>query len=217
VYENDGDFAPFPTFPITLSFKGDAADVVSFPNEYMFAGAPMPGLDGVRVVLDGERYIEMIEPLDPNGGELFQRQKLTGVFKRGSGASVETVTEITDKDGKIFYKIISGAFMVGAKGFKDAGTSTAEVIAVPKRAADKEVEMKTGAFQTHTYRSASWQEESGGGYEAFWVEQAGEHGCDYHHHDFGSVQSFFVLFLIPLLLPPGPRCPSSFLPSFLPS
>jgi len=152
VYELDGDFTPFPTFPITLSFKGDATDVVSFPNEYMMNGAAMPGLDGTKVVLDGERYIEMIQPLDPEGGELFSQQKLTGVFKRGSGASVETETRIVDKDGNLFYKIISGAFMVGAKGFKDAGKSSNEVVNPPKRAPDKEVEMPTDAFQTHTYR-----------------------------------------------------------------
>merc|ERR1712032_1717081 len=43
-------------------------------------------------------------------------------------------------------------FMVGAKGFKDAGVSTAEMVSPPKRAPDQEVEMKTGEFQTHAYR-----------------------------------------------------------------
>ncbi len=152
MYENDADFAPFPTFPITLGFKGDASDVVSFPNEYMMNGAPMPGLDGVKVVLDGERYIEMVRPLDPQGGELFSQEKLTGVFKRGSGASVEKEAQIVDKDGNVFYKIVSGAFFVGARGFKDCGTSTAESVTVPKRAPDSSVELKTDAFQTHTYR-----------------------------------------------------------------
>ena len=39
VYENDDEFAAFPTFPIVLPFTGTAHDVVDFPSEAMGASA----------------------------------------------------------------------------------------------------------------------------------------------------------------------------------
>lgn len=35
VYENDSNFAPFPTYPAVLSFKEMEQDVVTFPPQYM--------------------------------------------------------------------------------------------------------------------------------------------------------------------------------------
>ena len=73
--------------------------------------------------MDGERCIEKIEELDTEGAELTMKSRLIGVHKRGSGASVETESLIVDSKGKTLYKITSGAFLVGAKDFKDSGNS----------------------------------------------------------------------------------------------
>lgn len=67
VYENDPDFAAFPTYPIVLGFKGTDQDVVSFPSEAMTQGPMPPPLEGVKVGLDGERYIEKVNELDVEG------------------------------------------------------------------------------------------------------------------------------------------------------
>ena len=56
----------------------------------MMEGPPLPPLPGVKVGLDGERYVEMIRPLDVEGGDLTMKSRLIGIHKRGSGASVET-------------------------------------------------------------------------------------------------------------------------------
>jgi peroxisomal enoyl-CoA hydratase 2 len=60
VYENDEQFAAFPTFPIVLPFKGTAYDVVGFPSDAMMEGSVVPPVPGTKFVLDGERYLEVI-------------------------------------------------------------------------------------------------------------------------------------------------------------
>jgi len=152
VYENDPDFAAFPTYPIVLQFKGADQDVVSFPSETMAEGPNMPPLPGVRVALDGERYIEKVSELDPDGGELTLKSRIIGCHKRGSGASVETEAQLIDSNGKLLYKIISGAFLVGAKDFVDSGTTNSEKVDVPKREPDAVVEMPTTLQQAKIYR-----------------------------------------------------------------
>eukprot|EP00510_Aplanochytrium_minuta_P003213 CAMPEP_0184021430 /NCGR_PEP_ID=MMETSP0954-20121128/9928_1 /TAXON_ID=627963 /ORGANISM="Aplanochytrium sp, Strain PBS07" /LENGTH=265 /DNA_ID=CAMNT_0026303457 /DNA_START=46 /DNA_END=840 /DNA_ORIENTATION=- len=152
VYEHDENFAAFPTYPIVLNFKGTDQDVVSFPSEAMTEGAPMPGLSGVKVALDGERCIEKIADLDVDGADLICKSRLIGVHKRGSGASVETEALIQDQSGKTLYKITSGAFLVGAKNFKDSGITNSEKVTIPSRAPDSVVEVPTSKTQAHIYR-----------------------------------------------------------------
>ena len=87
VYEDADDFAAFPTYPVVLSSKGPDQDVVDFPSDTMVEGPEAPDLPGVRAGLDGERYIEKVRPLDPDGAELTLRSKIVGIHARGSGAS----------------------------------------------------------------------------------------------------------------------------------
>jgi len=152
VYEGDADFAAFPTYPIVLGFKGADEDVVSFPSEAMANGPPMPPLSGVKVALDGERYIEKLAPLDVDGAKLKMRGRIIGVHKRGSGASVEKEEVISDENGKDLYRIVSGAFLVGAKNFKDSGTTNSEKVDIPKRAPDAVLDMPTSPHQAQLYR-----------------------------------------------------------------
>ena len=60
VYENDGGFEAFPTYPIVLAMKGTDQDVLSFPSKAMAEGPEFPMLPGVVAMLDGERYIEKV-------------------------------------------------------------------------------------------------------------------------------------------------------------
>lgn len=152
VYEYDDDFAAFPTYPVVLAFKGTDQDVCGFPSETMMAMINTPPLKGVKGVLDGERYIECVAPIDPEGGEFLLQQRLVGIHKRGSGASVETEARLVDKDGKVFYKFLSGTFMLGARNFTDAGTSYSAKIAPPARSPDKVEEFVTSPFQAQLYR-----------------------------------------------------------------
>ena len=151
VYEDDMDFAAFPTYPIVLAFKGTDTDVLTFPSPAM-ATQDMVMLPGFKTVLDGERYIEMVNPLPTEPTELFLKSKNIGVHKKGKGGLVESESILVDGSGKVYYRFISGAFYVGAKGFTDSGVTHSASITPPQRAPDAVEEQATGPFQTHLYR-----------------------------------------------------------------
>eukprot|EP00928_Gymnodinium_smaydae_P031842 TRINITY_DN23242_c0_g1_i1.p1 TRINITY_DN23242_c0_g1~~TRINITY_DN23242_c0_g1_i1.p1 ORF type:complete len:307 (+),score=48.14 TRINITY_DN23242_c0_g1_i1:59-979(+) len=158
VYEKHDDFAVFPTFPINLLFKGSSLDVVSFPSPAM-KGSPaasLPLFPGVKVGLDGERYIEKVRDLDPGGietmGALRLRQSLVAVHKREKGASIEQLAELCDSKGTVYYRIITSSFLVGATGFKPAGRAHFEKVETPARAPDAVEEWQTSPYQAQVYR-----------------------------------------------------------------
>lgn len=152
VYEKDDNFSVFPTYPFVLGFKGDEQDVCDFPSKTMGALNVSPPLKGIRTGLDGERYLEVINPLPATGGEFILKNRLLGVQGKKTGALVEQETIITDKSGKEYIKMIGGAFMVGAKNVESAGESGSETIVPPKRAPDAVVEYQTNATQALVYR-----------------------------------------------------------------
>eukprot|EP00211_Chloroparvula_japonica_P017725 CAMPEP_0119135034 /NCGR_PEP_ID=MMETSP1310-20130426/18511_1 /TAXON_ID=464262 /ORGANISM="Genus nov. species nov., Strain RCC2339" /LENGTH=300 /DNA_ID=CAMNT_0007125885 /DNA_START=62 /DNA_END=964 /DNA_ORIENTATION=+ len=154
VYENDTDFAAFPTFPFVLPFKGTEQDVVSFPSETMMESNVSPGLPGSKFVLDGERFIEILHPLPTEPAEFNLVTKLVGVHKKGKGALTEVEQRLEDNSGKVFVRMISGAFYVGAKNFQpeQAGQTYSQNVPVPNRNADKVVEMAVPRNQAQVYR-----------------------------------------------------------------
>tara|TARA_B100000795_G_scaffold30166_1_gene19882 strand:- start:832 stop:1722 length:891 start_codon:yes stop_codon:yes gene_type:complete len=153
VYEHDDGFAAFPTFPITLGFKGTATDIVQFPSEFMRNGPRNPPFKGVVTGVDGERYIEMITPVPTEGAHLMMKSAILGCHKRGSGVSVESEAILFDKNtGVEYYKLRSGSFLVGAKDFTDSGITFSEKIKPPTRAPDHTEELKTSPYQAQLYR-----------------------------------------------------------------
>jgi len=152
VYENSAGFAAFPTYPIVLSFKGTETDVLGFPSTAMMKTTNMPPLPGFKFILDGERYLEVINPL-PLSGEFVLTSKLIGIHKRGQGALIVTESIIKDST-KEYVKIVSGAFCVGAKNFtpESIGESYSETINVPNRTPDAVEETVTLPNQAHIYR-----------------------------------------------------------------
>jgi peroxisomal enoyl-CoA hydratase 2 len=78
IYENDSDFAAFPTYPVCLPFKGLDQDIVSFPSPSMAESNVMPGLPGSKFVLDGERFLEIFQPLSVDGGKYTVNNKVRG-------------------------------------------------------------------------------------------------------------------------------------------
>jgi 3-hydroxyacyl-CoA dehydrogenase/3a,7a,12a-trihydroxy-5b-cholest-24-enoyl-CoA hydratase len=152
VYENAPGFSAFPTYGIVLSFKGTSNDVLPFPSPAMMQTMNTPPLPGVKVGLDGERYLEVLHPL-PLEGTFKLTSKLIGVHKRGKGALVENEVTISD-DTKTYVRMVSGAFLVGAKDFEPeaAGETYSENVKVPSREPDAVDEVATGVHQTHLYR-----------------------------------------------------------------
>ena len=86
VYTLDPDFQMFPTFPVSLFFKGDSDDAHEMRKNPVVLSAdnPFPGKAyGVRTGLDGERFIECVNPLPLEGGEFVWKQEFTGIFRKG--------------------------------------------------------------------------------------------------------------------------------------
>ena len=82
-----------------------------------------------------------------------------GIHKRGSGASVETEARLVDKDGKLYYKFVGGAFMLGAKNFTDSGVSYSEKVPAPECDPDKTEEFLTSPYQVRTRLTAAPNEQ----------------------------------------------------------
>lgn len=129
-YEKHPEFAAFPTYPISLTFKGNASDVVDFPSPAM-CGFPSPHLSDVTASLDAEKYIEKLAELPVEGAKLQLVGGLVGVLKKGSGALVEHAYDLVDESGKVYYKMLSSGFNVGAKNFKASGASQLSAVKPP--------------------------------------------------------------------------------------
>jgi acyl dehydratase len=130
-YENHPDFAAFPTYPIVLFFKGDSFDTCSFPSPTMMAFPSVP-LKGVKVGLDAEKIIEKVNELPKEGAKLQLVGSTVGVHKKGSGALVEQELKLQDESGKVYYRLVNGSFLVGAKDFQDSGKTLSQAAAPPK-------------------------------------------------------------------------------------
>ena len=116
-YEDSADFSAFPTFFIVLPFAAGQNDVVGFPSPAMMELNVTPPVAGVKTLLDGERYYEVLRPL-PVEGTFKCTTKFLGIHARGQGgALVESSTELS-MGGVTYVRFVSGAFLVGAKGFK---------------------------------------------------------------------------------------------------
>ncbi len=142
-YEHCENFQAFPTYPFALEFKGDAADVVSFPSPAMLALGSLPPLKGLKAALDGEREIEVLRPLDTVGAHLVLRSRLVGLFRKGSGAVAhrESYLEGAD-DGTRYCRMTSSSFLVGARGFEESGTSLSRKLPPPQRPPDAVRELR---------------------------------------------------------------------------
>lgn len=152
VYENDSDFAAFPTYPIVLTFKGTSTSTLQFPPPTM-GSYPLPPLKGVKTGLDAEKRIEKVAQLPKEGAKLKLVGRVVGCHKKGSGALVEREFDIVDEAGKVYYKMVDAAMLVGAKNFTDSGISHSKSNPPPKDTAPAHVmEEKTDEFAPVLYR-----------------------------------------------------------------
>ena len=163
-FEDRDRFTMFPTFPLSLTFKGASSDLHDMPSPAMQAfgiGAGMlfydPKTLGARSSLDAERYIERVAdlPLDCPPG-LHMRARHVGIHKRGSGALSESECEIADGSGKVYYKLQHSAFAIGVKRpFADSGASLsppAAAVTPPDRAPDRVISQPVAENQNAVYR-----------------------------------------------------------------
>merc|ERR1712232_875854 len=152
LYEFDEKFAAFPTYPIVLTFKGDqGTDVMPFPPP-MQLDALSASLPGVRAPLDYEKVIEKVCDLPAEPTKLIADAKMVGIAQKAKGAITENEFILKDESGKVYYKILSSAYMTGVKGVKDSGVVSSKAIPVPSSAPDKILELKTDGRASKIYR-----------------------------------------------------------------
>jgi acyl dehydratase len=163
VYEKNDEFEMFPTFPVSLFFKGDSANAHNMQvNPIVLETNPpflAPGTGGrkkfgVSSMLDGERYIECVEPLPISGGSFVFKNTHTGIIRKSrKGIVSEYETTMEDASGKVFYKFWSCYFSGGKiPEFESAGTSRSENFLLPSREPDARVSFKTYPNMNLMYR-----------------------------------------------------------------
>lgn len=151
IYENHDEFSAFPTYPIVLLFKGASFDALPFPPPVMMS-FPFPPVKGVRVPVDAEKIIEKVADLPKEGATLNLVGRTVGIHQKGKGALVEQEFELVDDSGKVYYRMVSGNFLVGAKEFKDSGKTYSQSIPVPSAAPTHIVETPTNEHIASLYR-----------------------------------------------------------------
>jgi len=146
VYEKHPAFAVFPTFPIRWGGAGAPIDPALVP--------PSPG----PLNIDAERLIEQLRPL-PLSGSVSVRSRLIGVHPRGKGNGfVETESTVTDADGNLCVRMVSGSYRRGVERlgdiepFEGAGQTHSVRIDPPGRAPDLVLEARIADNQAHLYR-----------------------------------------------------------------
>lgn len=146
VYEKHPAFAVFPTFAIRWGGRGLTVDRRALP--------PSPG----PLTIDAEREIELVAPL-PLAGTVYVRARLIGVQPRGKGnAFVEAQAEVSDGNGKVFVRMVSGSFRRGIEKLGDIepftgrGRAASPKTALPTRAPDIDIAAHIAENQAHLYR-----------------------------------------------------------------
>jgi hypothetical protein len=166
IYEQDPNFAAFPTFPITLAMKGATQDIDATASSNAYLGknpkpkrdpnkAPVPRLKvkGVITGVDAERYIERVHDIPLFDVPLLKISTRTiGISQKGKNMLTESESELVGANGTVFTKFQGAGMSIGGYGFKDSGRTNSEKIAPPKREPDQTVELETTPEQAHLYR-----------------------------------------------------------------
>ena len=135
IYEQDPNFAAFPTFPITLAMKGATQDIDATASSNAYLGknpkpkrdpnkAPVPRLKvkGVITGVDAERYIERVHDIPLFDVQLLKISTRTiGISQKGKNMLTESESELVGANGTVFTKFQGAGMSIGGYGFKDSG------------------------------------------------------------------------------------------------
>ncbi|KZT50303.1 peroxisomal dehydratase [Calocera cornea HHB12733] len=157
VYELHPQFAPFPTYPVVLSLKGDAEDVTLFSK--VLGRDEIPGLPKFNPerAVHGSMSIELLRPLPLETGPGWSmKRRVSGVHENKSGIIMDLELLLVDPEGKEYARMITSSFNVGAKTtgpFSKSVSSPPKGKPVPKdRKPDYVVTEKTLPEQAILYR-----------------------------------------------------------------
>ncbi|KIP02808.1 hypothetical protein PHLGIDRAFT_95571 [Phlebiopsis gigantea 11061_1 CR5-6] len=158
VNELDKDWAPFPTYPVVLHFKGEDQEINDFKTRVGRSNAPgLPQFDPNRGV-HGSQSIEVVKPIPEVSGPGWKlKRRIVGVSENKSGIVLEHEALLVDPHGTVYAKLYSASFNLGAKATgqkfskRIAGPPPAK--AIPKdRKPDHVVRDKTSPEQALVYR-----------------------------------------------------------------
>ncbi|KXS21918.1 hypothetical protein M427DRAFT_107296 [Gonapodya prolifera JEL478] len=156
-YENDQEWALFPTYGIVAGHKGDSFDVINSPLKQS-SPTRLPAIPGVTLdrtkSVDGERTFEVLKPLPKEGGVLEFEHKIVGVWDVGTAAVLDTQFTLIDPVSRTPYvRCLSSLFLRGSGGFGGQRPPKKDAVEVPKgKEPDRVVELKTGRDQATLYR-----------------------------------------------------------------
>ncbi|KAF9428495.1 hypothetical protein BGZ94_002204 [Podila epigama] len=154
LYENEPNFAAFPTYPLVLGLKKDNVGVSVYGPS---GGDDVPGIppfDPNRLV-HGDQSLEIYRPLPTTGGNFELHTTVTGVYDKGKGMVIErTVQMIDPKEPNRPYSSMKGsAFVRGAGGWGGPKGPKQEAYEPPKdKAPDAIHEDKTSDDLAILYR-----------------------------------------------------------------
>jgi len=117
VNELDKAWAPFPTYPVVLGFKGTSQDVVDFRQLMAGGKSTTPGLPKLNPdrVVHASQSIEILKPLPAVSGSGWKlKRRVTGITENKTGLLVEDETILVDAQGTPYAKLYAAAFNLGA-------------------------------------------------------------------------------------------------------
>ncbi|CAK7207435.1 hypothetical protein SEUCBS139899_010245 [Sporothrix eucalyptigena] len=135
LYELHPKFAAFPTFPINLIFKQTDQDVYDFAKKMISGNVPGTPPFDMQNSVDGERGIEIVNPLPVNsdGLDLEIHHKVIGVYDKGGNMILEAQQQLLDaKTGKVYVNMNSMAFGIKQGGYGGPRGPTKVPVQMPK-------------------------------------------------------------------------------------
>jgi len=134
-YENDENFAPFPTIPVVIGHGGDLGN----------GDLDIPGIPKFNPMslLHGEESVIFIKPIEPDV-KYTVTDKVSDIQDKGKGTLLVVDGEIRNAEtGEHVCTVQTSLFIRGIGGFGYKGKGAKRYPAAPARASDIEIEDKT--------------------------------------------------------------------------
>ncbi|CAM9624778.1 unnamed protein product [Chrysoparadoxa australica] len=154
LYEGDEAFSAFPTFPLTLPFKGESCDVVDFPGDTLplLPQALYDAIPNPAGVLHYDQELIIKKPLATEGGKLHAVTNVIGIEALSRGSVVRTKTVMADSEGDVVCETVMGAYYGAWKLPHSLGMVPKRDAKPPARKPETSLYYRTSPEQAALYR-----------------------------------------------------------------